>query len=273
MGTPIGNLEDITLRALRILSEVDWIAAEDTRRTRILLRHHGLEAAPLISYFEHNEQRRTPLLVDRLSKGQSGALVTSAGTPTVSDPGYRLVYAAAKAGMPVVPVPGPTAAAAALSASGLATDAFVFLGFCPKKPGQMERFLQKLAAEEKTMIFYESPTRILTLLEAAETVFSDRKGVLAREMTKRHEEFIRGRLSEIRRRLQGRPAVKGECTLLVAGAAQAPEPSDAQLMPVIAQRLKEGMNVSEAAKTIAGEYGVTKARVYKMALEVKKGQL
>ncbi|MCF8051825.1 MAG: 16S rRNA (cytidine(1402)-2'-O)-methyltransferase [Desulfobacterales bacterium] len=272
VGTPIGNLEDITLRALRILSEVDWIAAEDTRRTRILLRHHGLEAAPLISYFEHNEQRRTPSLVDRLSKGESGALVTTAGTPTVSDPGYRLVSAAAKAGIPVAPVPGPTAAAAALSASGLATDAFVFLGFCPKKPGQMERFLQKLAAEEKTMIFYESPTRILSLLEAAETVFGDRRGVLAREMTKRHEEFIRGRLSEIRRRLQDRPAVKGECTLLVAGETEAPKPSDAQLTAPVAQLLKEGMSVSEAAKTIAEQYGVPKARVYKMALEMKKSQ-
>jgi 16S rRNA (cytidine1402-2'-O)-methyltransferase len=271
VGTPIGNLEDITLRALRILSEVDWIAAEDTRRTRRLLRHHGLDA-PLISYFEHNEQRRTPQLLERLSKGESGALVTSAGTPTVSDPGYRLVSAAAQAGIPVAPVPGATAAAAALSASGLATDAFVFLGFCPKKPRQMERFLETLATEEKTLIFYEAPTRILSLLEAAEAAFSDRRAVLAREMTKRHEEFLRGRLSEIRRQLQGRPAVKGECTLLVAGAADARKPSDEQLVPPIARLIEEGISVSETAKSIAERYGVPKARVYKMALEMKKGQ-
>jgi 16S rRNA (cytidine1402-2'-O)-methyltransferase len=271
VATPIGNPEDITLRAIRVLGEVDWVAAEDTRCTRRLLKHHGL-SAPLISFYEHNEQRRTGELIRRLAEGSSGALVSNAGTPTVSDPGYRLVTAAAKEGIPVVPVPGPTAAAAALSASGLPTDAFVFVGFPPKKPKALHRFLERLAAEEKTLIFYESPVRILSFLEAAEKVFSDRRAVLAREMTKPHEEFLRGRLSAIRGALSDRDAVKGECTLLVAGASDAGPPSADDLAEAVRSALDAGMSVSEAAKTIAGRYRLPKARVYETALALKKNR-
>ena len=269
VATPIGNPEDITLRAIRVLAEVDWVAAEDTRHTRRLLGRHGL-SAPLISFYEHNEQRRTAELIRRLAEGTSGALVSTAGTPTVSDPGYRLVTAAAKAGIPVVPVPGPTAAAAALSASGLPTDAFVFVGFPPKKPNALRRLLERLAADEKTLIFYESPVRIVSFLEAAEAAFSDRRAVLAREMTKPHEEFLRGRLSEIRRVLSERAAVKGECTLLVAGSTDAGEPSEAVLAEAVGQALDAGLSVSAAAKTVAGRYSVPRGRVYETALALKK---
>ncbi len=268
MATPIGNPEDITLRALRVLEEVDWVAAEDTRHTRRMLRRHGISAR-LISFFEHNEKRRTGELIRRLADGRSGALVSNAGTPTVSDPGYRLVTAAANAGIPVVPVPGPTAAAAALSASGLATDAFVFIGFPPKKPKALGRFLKELAFEEKTIIFYESPARIVSLLQAAEAAFSDREAVLAREMTKPHEEFFRGRLSEIRQDLSARAAVKGECTLLVAGAARDAGPPSAELESALEEALSQGMGVSEAARTIAARFRVPKGRIYRMALEIK----
>ena len=269
VATPIGNPEDITLRALRVLGEVDWVAAEDTRLTGRMLRDHRI-STQLISFFEHNEQRRTEALIQRLAAGETGALVSSAGSPTVSDPGYRLVSAAVRSGIRVVPVPGATAATAALSASGLPTDAFVFVGFAPKKPAALRRFLEELATERKTLVFYESPLRIVSLLQAAEAAFSDRDAVLAREMTKAHEEFVRGRLSEIRRRLAQRAAVKGECTLLVAGAPEAGEPDDAVLQAAVGAALDSGMGVSEAAKTIAHRHRTAKRRVYALAVRIQK---
>jgi len=271
VATPIGNPEDITLRAIRVLGAVDWIAAEDTRFARRLLYGHDVSAR-LISLYEHNEQRRTPELMRRLVAGESGALISNAGTPTISDPGYRLVSTAAAAGIAVVPVPGPTAAAAALSASGMPTDAFVFLGFPPKKDKALRRFLERLESEEKTLIFYESPVRIVSFLRAAESVFSDRRAFLAREMTKPHEEFLRGRLSQIRRRLTERKAVKGECTLIVAGAAVR-QPADAELTAAVKEALAQGMGVSEAAKTVAARFGVARGRVYPMALGIRKRSL
>ena len=271
VATPIGNPEDITLRAIRVLGAVDWIAAEDTRFARRLLCGHDVSAR-LISLYEHNEQRRTPELMRRLVAGESGALISNAGTPTISDPGYRLVSTAAAAGIAVVPVPGPTAAAAALSASGMPTDAFVFVGFPPKKDKALRRFLERLESEEKTLIFYESPVRIVSFLRAAESVFSDRFAVLAREMTKPHEEFLRGRLSQILRRLAERKAVKGECTLIVVGAA-ARQPADADLTAAVKEALAQGMGVSEAAKTVAARFGVARGRVYPMALAIRKGSV
>ena len=269
VATPIGNLRDITLRALDVLKTVSLVAAEDTRKTARLLDHFGL-SVPLISYHEHNEASRTPGLIGRLQQGASIALVTNAGTPGVSDPGYRLVTAAAEAGLRVVPVPGATAAAAALSASGLATDAFVFEGFLSKKAGRRLQQIQALASETRTVILYESPLRMLALIEELIGVLGDRRAVLAREMTKLHEEFIRGRLSEILNSLRSRPDVKGECTLLVAGRAEAePSPWEA-----VREDLRRGLKsrskgLSELAREVAHRHGLPRQAAYAEALKIK----
>jgi 16S rRNA (cytidine1402-2'-O)-methyltransferase len=215
-ATPIGNLEDITLRALRTLSAVDYIAAEDTRKTGLLLRHHNIRK-PLISYFEHNERIRTPALINDLLQGKSIALVSEAGTPTISDPGFRLVRAARQAGIPVVPIPGPCAALAALSVSGLAVHRFAFEGFLPSRQGKRQKALARLAGEPRTLIFYESPFRILAALQDMLAILGDRPAMLAREITKLYEEHITGNLSSIQQALAHK-TVKGEITLIVAGA-------------------------------------------------------
>ena len=198
VATPIGNLEDITLRALRVLREVDWIACEDTRQTRKLLEHFGI-AKPMVSYHEHNESGRAAELVERLTRGGSGALVSDAGTPLISDPGYRLVQAAIAAAIPVVPIPGASAAVSALSAAGLPTDAFRFCGFLPPKSSQRRKTLEQLKPETGTLIFYETPHRILEALEDVAAVMGSRPVVVARELTKLHEEFLRGTAAECAR--------------------------------------------------------------------------
>ena len=213
VATPIGNLEDITLRALRVLREVDLVAAEDTRRTRTLLQAHGIRV-PVISYFEHNQARRGPELLGRLQAGARVALVTDAGTPGVSDPGFRLVRLCRDAEVPVVPVPGPSAVIAALSAAGVPADRFVFEGFLPQKPGRRLARLRALQALERPVVLYESPHRVLSTLEAIETVFGEAEVVLARELTKRFEEFRRGTAAALRTALAG-PGVRGEVTLVV----------------------------------------------------------
>jgi 16S rRNA (cytidine1402-2'-O)-methyltransferase len=269
VATPIGNLQDITLRALSVLKAVDLVAAEDTRQTRRLLRHFGL-AAPLISYHEHNETARAPELVRRLKAGAAIALVTNAGTPGVSDPGYRLVSAAAAEGLRVVPVPGPTAAAAALSASGLATDAFVFAGFLARKAGRRRRQIQALASHTQTVILYESPLRVAALIEELIAEFGDRRSVLAREMTKLHEEFIRGRLTEVLAALRSRAEVKGECTLLIAGRAAA-EPSgwDAARQDLRRQLQSRSKGLAELAREVAQIHGLPRQAAYAEALKIK----
>jgi 16S rRNA (cytidine1402-2'-O)-methyltransferase len=216
VATPIGNREDITLRALKTLRDVDLVVAEDTRKSGKFLSHHRIKNR-LVSYHEHNEKRRTPELLAKLLDGTTIALVSNAGTPGVSDPGYRLVAAAIENKISVIPVPGPSAATTAMSASGLPTDSFVFIGFSPKKKGKRLKFITELAAEPRALIFYESPKRVLAFLEEVVSHIGDRPAVLAREMTKLHEEFIRGRVSEILETMKARPAIKGECTLLVAG--------------------------------------------------------
>lgn len=218
VATPIGNLEDITLRALRILSEVDIIAAEDTRTTGNLLRHYNIKK-PLTSYFEHNEQFKTPALVRRMLEGNSVALVSEAGTPGISDPGYRIVTEALGHGIPVVPIPGPCAAVTALSIGGLPLHRFAFEGFLPPKSGKRKNFLKTLAAEERTLVFYESPHRIAGCLADMLEVFGDRAAVLSRELTKQHEEHLRGTLSAIAHKLKATP-IRGEITLLVEGAGR-----------------------------------------------------
>jgi 16S rRNA (cytidine1402-2'-O)-methyltransferase len=211
IATPIGNLEDITHRAVRLLGECDLIACEDTRQTRKLLDHYGIRK-PTISYHEHNETERSQELAAKMLTGAVIALVSDAGMPLVSDPGYRLVRAAIESGVPVVPIPGPSAALAAVAASGLASDAFYFRGFLPPKSGQRAKALEALANVPATLVFYEAPHRIVETLEAIEQLMGPRPVVVAREITKVHEEFLRGTAGEIRAHLAARTAVKGEIT-------------------------------------------------------------
>jgi 16S rRNA (cytidine1402-2'-O)-methyltransferase len=260
VATPIGNLEDITYRAVRVLGEADLIACEDTRQTRKLLDHYNIRK-PAVSYHEHNEAERTEELAARLREGTVIALVSDAGVPLVSDPGYRLVRAAVEAGIPVVPVPGPSAALAALAAAGLPTDAFHFAGFLPPKPGQRTKTLEALADEQATLIFYEAPHRILETLEAIEQTLGPRPVVIARELTKIHEEFLRGTAAELRAILQQREGIKGEITLLV-GKAEAPPPDDTPLEDAVEALVREGTPRMDAIKQVAKRRGLSKREVY-----------
>jgi 16S rRNA (cytidine1402-2'-O)-methyltransferase len=224
VATPLGNLEDITLRALRVLKEVALIACEDTRRTRILLTHFGIHA-PVTSYFEHNKLRKGTRLLETLQAGQSVALVTDAGTPGISDPGFLLVREARAAGVPVVPVPGPSAVATALSAAGVPADRVVFDGFLPFKPGRRLNRLRALRDLETTIVLYESPHRIVAALEAIREVFGEVALVVARELTKQFEEIVSATPSEHLARLAAGP-IRGEFTLVLPATAS-PGPTDA----------------------------------------------
>lgn len=270
VATPIGNRDDITIRALNILGRVDLVAAENTRHTGRLLAHHNIKGN-LISYHEHNEVKRTPELIHRLKTGSSVALVSNAGTPSVSDPGYRLVKEAIANNIKVIPVPGVSAAVTALSAAGLPTDSFIFVGFPAKKKAKRLKQLKELASENRTIIFYESPKRILTFLEEIIDAMGDRYGVLSREMTKLHEEFLRGFLSEIHYILNARPVVKGECTLLVMGCEEIKEVSLETVRNEINSELeKTGSRLSDIARAVAKKYGLPKNKVYDEALKLKR---
>ena len=269
VATPIGNKDDITLRAIKVLGEVDLIAAEDTRETGKLLAYHKIKNN-LISCHEHNETRRIPGLIHKLEKGLSIALVSDAGTPSVSDPGYRLINEAIAKNIRIIPVPGVSAATAALSASGLATNSFVFIGFAVKKNEKRKKQLEKLADENKTIIFYESPRRILTFLDEIIETMGDRYAVLAREMTKRYEEFIRGPLSEIKNNLKKRSSIKGELTLLVAGNDSSASVSMDTVRADIFKCLKgEETRLSELAKILSKKYNMSKNIIYDEALKIK----
>ncbi|MFC1577924.1 16S rRNA (cytidine(1402)-2'-O)-methyltransferase [Thermodesulfobacteriota bacterium] len=270
VATPIGHRDDITLRALKILDQVDLIAAEDTRKTRRFLELHGINGS-FISYHEHNENERAPQILTKLQNGASIALVSNAGTPTMSDPGYRLIKSAAGNDVAIVPVPGVSAAATALSVAGLPTDTFTFAGFLPKKKGKRLKQLDELAQEPRTLIFYESPKRILALINEILDTMGDRDGVMAREMTKLHEEFIRGRLSEILKILDTRSGVKGECTLLVTGWDESQTADGATVKNDIQDQLKSSKeSVSRLAKKISQKYGISKNKVYQEALEIRR---
>jgi 16S rRNA (cytidine1402-2'-O)-methyltransferase len=260
VATPIGNLEDITYRAVRILGAADLIACEDTRQTRKLLDHYGIQK-PTVSYHDHNEAERSEELAARMRGGASIALVTDAGMPLVSDPGYRLVRAAIESGVPVVPIPGASAALTALAASGLPSDAFHFAGFLPHKPGQRLKALEAIADEPATVIFYEAPHRILEALEAIEQALGSRSIVVARELTKLHEEFLRGAAAEIRAELAGRDSIKGEFTLLI-GKALEPEPDDTPVPDAVEALVREGTPRMEAIKQVARRRGLSKREVY-----------
>ena len=269
VATPIGNLEDITLRALRTLRECDLIACEDTRHTRKLLNRYEVQK-PLISCHEHNERERAQQIVERVLTGQAVAIVSDAGLPGISDPGYRVVQAAIAAGVRVIPIPGPSAVDTAIVASGLPTDSFLYAGFLPARSGQRIKTLEALAAEKATLVFYEAPHRLLRALQDALSVLGDRQAVVARELTKTHEEFLRGTLAEIHADLAARESVKGEIVLLIAGVNQAAEPAAAvSLADRVRQLIAEGASPMEAVKSAAKEYGVPKREAYRQAEEGK----
>jgi 16S rRNA (cytidine1402-2'-O)-methyltransferase len=268
VATPIGNLEDITFRAVRILKEVDWIACEDTRQTAKLLQHYAIETSTL-SYHEHNEIERAKDLVSRMLGGSSGALVSDAGMPLVSDPGYRLVHAAVDAGISVVALPGPSASLTALAASGLPTDQFHFAGFLPVKPGQRFHAIEAIRHEHATVIFYEAPHRILDALADIESALGPRQVVVARELTKMHEEYLRGTAAEIRIELASRDAVRGEFTILI-GKATKPMVDDTPINDAVESCIRGGMSRMEAMKTVARQRGLSKRDVYRV-VEIQPG--
>lgn len=261
VATPIGNLEDITYRAVRVLAEADQIACEDTRQTRRLLDRYGIRT-PTISYHEHNEEERSEQLLSKLAGGARIALVSDAGTPLVSDPGYRLVRKAAASGIRVEPIPGPSALLAALTASGLPTDSFHFAGFLPPKRAARRRTLEALRHEEATLVFYEAPHRILETLEDVEAVLGDRPATVARELTKIHEEVLRGAASEIRRALAERAALKGEFTLVVGRGPRAPE-REGPVQEAVEEAMRDGLTRMEAIKRVARARGLAKGEVYR----------
>jgi 16S rRNA (cytidine1402-2'-O)-methyltransferase len=271
VATPIGNRGDITLRALTTLAAVDLVAAEDTRDTARLLRGYGIEAKT-ISYHEHNEEQRAPQLLKRLQEGARIALVSDAGTPSVSDPGFRLVQAATAAGLSVVPIPGVSAAVSALSVCALPTDSFLFVGFAPKKKGKRRQFIEDLKTQPHTLVLYESPRRINALLAELETVLGPRPAMLAREMTKRHEEFLRGSLGQIRVQLEARPEVKGEITLLVGGGAKDAAGNWDDIEAALAEAIAAGQgSLSTITKAIAKAHHRPRGEVYALALKLKDG--
>jgi len=272
VGTHIGNLEDITLRALRILKEVDLIACEDTRHTQKLLTHYNI-AKTLVSYHEHNEMTRSPELLIQLEQGAKIALVSDAGMPLVSDPGYRLVTLCVRHKIPVVPIPGPSAMLAALAAAGLPNEEFLFVGFLPQRTGERRRMLEHLRIEERTMIFYEAPHRVAESVADAQEILGDRPACIAREVTKLHEEFRRGKLSQLAESLAAQPA-RGEITLVVGPPEPSPFASQADSSQSLSDRVEElirqaKLDRKEALKLAAKERGLTRRAAYEQLVESK----
>src|SRR5579862_2121203 len=265
VGTPIGNLEDITLRALRVLKESDQIACEDTRHTQKLLTHYEIHR-PLVSYHEHNELTRAPELIVALEQGAKIALVSDAGMPLVSDPGHRLVTLCLRHHVPVVPVPGPSALLASLSASGLPNEEFLFVGFLPARSGERRRALERLRIEDRTIILYEAPHRVAECVADAREILGDRTACLAREVTKLHEEFRRGKLSELIESLEERPA-RGEITLLIGTESPADARANVDSTQSLSERVDElirqaKLDRKDALKLAAKERGITKRAAY-----------
>lgn len=266
VATPLGNLEDLTLRALRVLREVSLIACEDTRHTGQLLAAQGLRT-PTTSFFEHNERWKGERILEALRAGRDVALVSDAGTPGISDPGFRLVRDARAEGLPVVPVPGPSAAIAALSVSGLPTDRFRFVGFLPQRTLARRKALQELRSDKDTLVFYESPMRVTAMLADAQEALGDREAFLCREATKLHEEYRRGRLGELKALLSERERIRGEIVLVVAGAGDE-RPALAESPAALVARLQgDGLTRRQAVKQAAERLGLPAREVYRLALE------
>jgi 16S rRNA (cytidine1402-2'-O)-methyltransferase len=271
VATPIGNLEDITLRALRVLKEADLIAAEGVDHTRGLCRHFDIRTR-LISYNQNNRTRREPEILSRLRAGKSVALVTSAGTPGVSDPGSMLIHRATNEGIRVIAVPGPCAAVAALSASGLRSDGFLFAGFLSSRPGRRRKEIEGLAGEPRTLIFYEAPRRIRSMIEDLQAVLGDRNAAVARELTKVHEEVLRGPLSRIAEELD-EERTRGEITVVVEGAG--PVRAGAGTDPELVERIEAllghpDLSLRDVAEKLALERGMGYRHVYKLCLAVRE---
>lgn len=269
VATPIGNLEDMTYRAVRILGEVDLIAAEDTRNSRRLLTHFGI-TKPLVSYYEHNKKLRESKLVDELLSGKNIAVVSDAGTPALSDPGADIVRAAMANGIEVIAIPGASALLTGLTVSGMDTSSFVFCGFAPRGSGERRRYLEGLREEKRTMVFYEAPHRLLSLLSAMVQIFGpDRAACACRELTKLYEEKVRGSLSEISEHFNEHEP-RGEFTLIVAGAPDS-EPltiSNEELLRKLSELQKSGLPRRQAAKVLAREYGLKASDVYDIGLNI-----
>ncbi|MBN1260478.1 MAG: 16S rRNA (cytidine(1402)-2'-O)-methyltransferase [Anaerolineae bacterium] len=265
VGTPIGNLEDITYRAVRILREVDLIAAEDTRKARILLDHYQIQT-PATSFFEGNEQRKVGVILQALDTGDV-ALISEAGMPGISDPGYSLVVAAVAAGVPIVPVPGPSAHTAALVASGLPNDRFLFLGFLPRKAADQQAALAPIAALPATLILYESPQRVVKTLETVLDVLGNRPIALCRELTKLYEEIWRGTLTEALAHLEAQPP-RGEFTIVIGGAEPAAERwAEARVRAALAEHREQGLSRSQAAREVAALSGWHKRDIYDLDVD------
>ncbi len=270
VATPIGNLEDLTLRALRILKEVDLIAAEDTRHSRKLLEHYGVRTA-LTSYHEHNEKSKAQKLVERMQSGERVALISDAGTPLLSDPGHRLVQEAIRAGIPVSPVPGPSALLAALSASGLPLESFAFEGFLPAKKRERREKLQSLSSEARTLVFYETPHRLKESLADIHEILGEREMVVAREISKWHEEFLRGSVGDLILRLTDQE-VRGELTLVVSGATGETAAAENLVLAEIRKLKSDGMRVKDIAALLGEKYALAKREVYRMILQLENSQ-
>ena len=273
VATPIGNLEDITERALRVLKEVDLIACEDTRHTRVLLQQYGIKTK-MLSYHEHNERERAAELSALLETGASVAVVADAGTPGISDPGFRLVNDALKRGVRVVPVPGPTAFVAALIASGLPTDEFFFGGFLPARATQRRARLTKARALNSTLVFYEAPHRIAQTLADAREILGEREAAVARELTKLHEEIARGRLSELAKRFDSEEAARGEMVLVidrnVIGLEADESDSEIDIVARVAALESEGLDHRAALKRAARELGLNRSEAYRRLVAARE---
>jgi 16S rRNA (cytidine1402-2'-O)-methyltransferase len=269
VATPVGNLEDITFRAVKVLKQVDLIAAEDTRHSKKLLSHYGIQTK-LISCHEHNEIAKTQGIISQLKNGLDIALISDAGTPSISDPGYKLVTAVAKEDISVIPIPGCSAAIAGLSVSGLPTDSFLFWGFLPKKQQKKRQALEAVKNQRPTLIFYESPRRIKNLIDNLLNILGDRKACLAREITKLHEEYIRGTLSDILKMLKKKETIRGECSLFVQGQLEGKVIGEEELEKIILARLStENLGTSDLARQISKEFNLSKKQVYDVILNFK----
>ena len=269
VGLPIGNLEDITLRAIRVLKEVALVAAEDTRSARHLLTHYDIRV-PVTSCFEHNEQAKLGQILDELQiEGRDVALISEAGMPGLSDPGYRLIKGAIEAGVPVVPIPGPSAVTTALVISGLPTDSFVYLGFLPRKRSARRKLFEEWSGERRTLVVFEAPHRLLDCLEDIQHTLGDRQMAVAREMTKLYEEVLRGSASEIVAQFREKPP-RGEITLVIGGDTGAEDMAwtESQVRQALDRELAGGASKAEAAKAVSQKAGWPRQQVYHMAISL-----
>ncbi|MGC9337676.1 MAG: 16S rRNA (cytidine(1402)-2'-O)-methyltransferase [Candidatus Cloacimonadia bacterium] len=267
VGTPIGNLEDITLRAIRVLKEVDLIAAEDTRTSSRLMQRYCI-STKMVSYHKFNERERAEFLIPQLEAGKNIAVISDAGMPGISDPSEIIVTECIQHDVQVVPIPGPSAITAALAASGLSTDSFSFYGFLPKSLTKCKDLLQKLVNHPETMIFYESPKRVVRTLTLMKEIFGDRMAVIAKELTKIHETFFRGPISTLLENLN-EENLKGEFVILVQGGSS-PEIPLSEITRALKEQIKAGVSLSDAVKKVAGKYNLNKNQVYEIALGLKK---